>query len=257
MRPDEESGVGTASAVALPEVRTIRSGHASGTVVRCGLDDTLLSVLPVNVVFFFERTLDPDRLTDGLARALKRAPVFGGSLRTSDGALEIVCDDSGVPVKTVDSDAGLVEAIGRAPLPSAGFVDQVDVWNAREGGVPMMSVRINQLAGGGTALGCSYNHAVGDMASFMTFMRVWSAAVEGAALPDVRIVADRDAFLDEVLPREDSGRPSIWLPNAEETEERNQEFAVAFAPDANRTVHVYFTAAEVTRMRTTSSAPIW
>jgi hypothetical protein len=238
MQPDEGPG---------PEVRTIRSGRAPGTVVRCGLDDTMVSVMPVNSVFFFERTVDPALLADGLAQALDRVPVFGGTLRHRDGELEIVCDDIGVPLATVDRDEDLATAIGRMPQPGSGFVEPV--WNARDGGVPLLSVRISQLAGGGTALGTSFNHAIGDMNSLMVFMRVWSAAVERVEPPDVRMVADRDAYLDEVLPREDSGRPDIWLPDAAQAERRNADIAAAFAPDANRTVHLYFTAAEVARMR--------
>jgi hypothetical protein len=249
MQPDEGPGFGGVGAPAPLEVRTIRAGRASGTVVRCGLDDTMLSVMPVTTVFFFDRTVDPDRLTDGLARALDRVPVFGGTLRTRDGALEIVCDDIGVPVTAVDLDEDLPTVVSRVRAPGAGLVEPVDAWNAREGGIPLLSIRINRLADGGTALGCSYSHAIGDMSSFMAFMRAWSAAVEGATPPDVRIVADRDAYLDDVLPLEDSGKPSIWLPNAEQAERRGQDFAVAFAPDANRTVHLYFTAAEVARMR--------
>jgi len=254
MRLDEEPGFGIVSAATLPEVRTIRSGSAPGTAVRCGLDDTMLSVLPVNVVFFFEKTMDSVRLIDGLAQALDRVPVFGGTLRTRDGELEIVCEDVGVPVTIVDLDEDLATAVGRVSQPGAGFVDQVDVWNARDSGLPLLSVRINQLVGGGTALGCSFNHAVGDMNSFMVFMQVWSAAVEGTPPPDVRIPTDRDAYLDQALPREDSGTPGIWLPDPDQAEQRNQEFGVAFAPDANRTVHLYFTAAEVARVRAEFSA---
>jgi hypothetical protein len=237
------------SAETLPDVRVIRSGRASGTVVRCNLDDAMLGVMPVNVVFFFATAVDPDRLVAGLAQALERVPVYGGTLRDRDGELEIVCDDFGVPVRIVDLDETLAEVVGRASLAGSGLVDQVDVWSPRDGGIPLLSVRISRLADGGVALGCSFNHAVGDINSFMVFMHVWSAAVEGAPLPDVRIVADRDAYLDQVLPQDDSGRSGIWLPGPDDVERRNQEFAVAFAPDANRVVHLYFTAAEVARIR--------
>jgi hypothetical protein len=88
----------------------------------------------------------------------------------------------------------------------------------------------------------------------MVFMRAWSAAVEGSAPPDVQVVPDRDAYLDLVLPRADSGRPSIWLPDVAQAEERAREIGEAFAPDANRTVHLFFTAAEVARLRDRFSA---
>jgi hypothetical protein len=214
----------------------------------------MLSIMPVNAVFYYERTLDPARLADGLRQALERVPVFGGTLRTGDGVLDIVCDDIGVPLATADLDEDLATAVGRAPLPGAGLVEPVKAWSAREGGLPLLSVRVNQLAGGGTALGCSFSHAVGDLNSFMVFMRVWSAAVEGTTPPEVVLVPDRDAYLDQVLPLDDSGRPSIWLPDPAQAEQRGAELAAAFAPDANRTVHVYFTDAETARLRAGFSA---
>ncbi|OKI18447.1 acyltransferase [Streptomyces sp. CB03911] len=236
----------------LCESRTVRAGQAPGTVVRCGLVDTMLADLSVSVVYFFEQALDEDRVTAGLARALERLPVFAGRLRTVDGRLEIVCDDSGVPVDSYDLDETLAEAMGRVTMPTARLVDPVEASAGRAGGLPLFTVRISRLAGGGTALGCSWHHAVGDVQTFMLLMRTWSAAVEGTELPPAELVQDQDAFLDEVLPAEDCGRPGFRLPGPEEAALLGRE--VAGALRANRTVQVYFGRAEVDRMRQELSA---
>lgn len=234
------------------ETRTIRAGHSPGTVVRCGLVDTMLADLPVSVVYFFARTLDEARLGDGLARALAHVPVFGGRLRPRDETLELVCDDAGVPMTFVDVDEPLSGAIGRVTLPASGFVTHVDAPAACRGEQPLLTVQVSRLAGGGTALGCSWHHAVGDITTFMLLMRAWSASVEGLPPPPVEVVEDRDAYMDKVLPAEDSGRPAFrLLDTAADAELRGQ---VELAARSSRTVQAYFGDAEVGRMRAELSA---
>lgn len=231
----------------LRESRTVRAGRASGTVVRCSLTDVMLADLPVSVVFFYKEALDETRLAEGLSRALAHVPVFAGRLRPVGDALEIVCDDSGVPMTTYDVDETLGEAMGRVTLAGSGYAEHVVAPRAREGGEPLLTVRVSRLADGATALGCSWHHAVGDMLSFMVLMRAWSAAVEGTPLPETAIVEDRDAFLEDVLPAQDSGRPGFRLPDAEDAADIQREFESALR--ANRTVQIYFSDEEVARMR--------
>ncbi|MFJ8622485.1 acyltransferase [Kitasatospora sp. NPDC093550] len=231
----------------LRRSRTVRAGRATGRVLRCGLMDTMLADLAVSVVLCFEHTLDEDRLAAGLARALERVPVFAGRLRTVDGVLEAVCDDSGVPFGAYAVEGTLAEAMARVTAPGAELVDRVDAPGARTGGAPLLTVRMTGTADGGTVLGCSWHHAIGDLHSFMLLLRIWSAAVEGEALPEAELVADQDALLDRVLPAEDCGRPGFRVPSHEEAELLVRE--VAAGPRANRTVQIAFTDAEVARMR--------
>ncbi|GAA1256064.1 hypothetical protein GCM10009665_53150 [Kitasatospora nipponensis] len=243
---------GTLSAAGVRAVRTVRAGTASGQVVRCDLSDVMLADLPVSVVFFYPHALDEERLLDGLARALARVPLFAGRLRTVEGELQIVCDDAGVPVTLADATETLAGAMGRMTLTASGFVDHVQAAAARTGDLPLFTVRLSRLTDGGTALGCSWHHAVGDVQTFALFMRGWSAEVEGTEAPGVHLVADREAFLEAALPASDSGRPGFRLPEPAEAALLAQE--VASAGRANRTVQVYFDAPELDRMREHFSA---
>lgn len=237
----------------LRESRTIQAGRAPRAVVRCGLMDTMLADLPVSVVLFFPGALDPGRLAESLAVVLDRLPVFGGRLRTTaDGLLEIVCDDAGIPMAVYDVDQTLSEAMARVALPGSGYADHVEASKARTGGRPLLTVRISRLSDGGTALGVSWHHAVGDMQTFALLMHAWSAALSGRPLPEVRLVPDRDAYLDSVLPARDAGRPGFRLPTPEEAQRLNHEIAVSLR--ANRSVQVYFGDAETERMRERFSA---
>ncbi|MFC4034495.1 acyltransferase [Streptomyces polygonati] len=234
--------------------RTVRPESVAGppVVVRCGLTDSLLGGLTVSVGHFFARAPDEERLAAGLAVALDRVPVFAGRLRVAGGGLEIVCDGTGVPVDSHDVDATLGELMSRVTLPTAGLVDHVDAAKARAGEAPLLTVRISHASDGGAVLGISWHHAVGDVQSFVLLMRVWSAAVEGRALPEVELVTDRDAYLDRVLPAEDCGRPGFRVPGPEEAAVLAREVAVSGR--ANRTVQIYFGDAETERMREAYSA---
>ncbi|MEU1422241.1 acyltransferase [Kitasatospora sp. NPDC005751] len=236
----------------LRDSRLVRAGRAPGTRLRCGLMDTMLADLSVSVVLFFEQTLDEDRLAAGLARALAQVPAFAGRLRTDGDELTAVCDDSGVPMDSYDVDGTLAEAMGRVTSAGAALVDPVDAPAARAGGVPLLTVRITRPSAGGTVLGCSWHHAIGDLQSFMLLMRAWSAAVEGEELPEAELVEDQDALLGKVLPAEDCGRPGFRLPGPAEA--AVLAAAVAAGPRANRTVQLYFGEAELARMREEFSA---
>ena len=202
----------------LADARTVRAGQPSDLVVECGLVDISLANLPTSVVFCYPHQLDVDRLADGLAVALDRLPVFGGRLRTSGDSLQIVCDDSGVPLDSYRVDEDLPEAIARMTLPESGFVDHVQAARARLADLPLLTVRVSELSDGATAVGCSWHHAVGDLQSFLLFMHTWSAACRNLPLPEAVLVADRDGQLLAALPERDSGRPSFRLPDATESE---------------------------------------
>ncbi|WP_026426001.1 acyltransferase [Actinokineospora inagensis] len=236
----------------LRSSRTVRVGSAPGTVITCGVTDTVIADVPVSVVFFYPHALDETRLAEGLSQALAAVPAFAGRLRTVGDTLEIVCDDSGVPLDTYDLDESLPKAIGRVTLPGSDFVDHVQGPEARQGGLPLLKIRLTHLSDGTSTLGCSFHHSVGDLASFMFLMRAWSAACEGTEPPAITLLTDPDAYTDAVLPAVDSGRPGFRLPTPEQAQRLGEEFAGAIR--ANRTVQVYFTDAEVARLREEVSA---
>ncbi|MGA5820130.1 acyltransferase [Kitasatospora sp. NPDC094028] len=149
-------------------------------------------------------------------------------------------------------DGTLAEAMGRATATGAELVDPVDARAARLGGAPLLTVRVTRTADGGTVLGCSWHHAVGDLHSFVLLLRIWSAAVEGEPLEEGELVDDQDALLDRVVPERDCGRPGFRIPTAAEAELLARE--VAAAPRANRVVQVHFGEDEVRRMREELSA---
>ncbi len=231
----------------LREARTITPGRARDTVVRCGSTDVMYVQRYVSVAFFFARGVDAERLADGLRRALDLVPVFGGRLRAGGDGPEIVCSDAGVPMTVLDVDASLDDAVREATDPEWGLIDRVDVLGEPLELRPLLTVRVCRLADGATALGCSWNHAVGDMGSFMQFVRVWSALVEGTTPPEVLTVEDREGHLDGVLPQDDSGQPICRPPGRDESS--GQGHRMPPVREDNGTVQIHFGDDEVRRMR--------
>lgn len=230
-------------------VRVVRAGAAPGTVIRCTATDTLLAGMAVSVVFLYERAVDPDRLAAGLSAALARLPLFGGSLRTGpSGRPEIVCDDAGVPLRVVDAPETLAEAASRMTLPTAGYVDTVAAGPGRPAAAPLATVRVTRLGDGGMAVGCSWHHVLGDLASFMMFLRAWSAAVDGRPPPEAVVATDRDAQLDAVLPPA-GGAPGSGFRLPDPAEAAELALRLRAGPRSNRVVQVWFAEAEVARMR--------
>jgi hypothetical protein len=86
----------------------------------------------------------------------------------------------------------------------------------------------------------------------MLLMRAWAASVEGLEPPAVRLVDDRDAYLEGVLPEEGTGRLSLRLLDAGAAAELRAQ--VERAARSSRTVQVYLGDAEVGRMRDELSA---
>jgi hypothetical protein len=209
--------------------------------------DMVMAELPVSVVFCYERAVHIDRLAAGLARALDHIPAFAGRLRGTRDALELVCDDSGAAMNTYDVDDTLGEVIGRFGMASSDFVDHVDGPGAWRNSLPLFTVRVTRLSDGGMVLGCSWDHAVGDMHSFMLLMRAWSAFVDGMPPPDAELVTDPDSYLDAALPADDCGQPGLRLPDADEAAALMKELGSALR--ANRVVQAYFTDAEVATIK--------
>lgn len=218
-----------------------------GEVIRCALSDLLLADLSVSVVFCYDGPLDETRLAAGLEQALVRVPAFAGRLREGAGGLEIVCDGTGSSFRAADSALTLAEAVGRLSLPESGLVDHVDAAAARTGAAPVLTARLNRLADGTSVLGVSWHHAIGDMGSFTTFMRTWSATTAGEAIGSPPAVTDREAFLDEALPEKDSGRPGFRVVAPEEAARLSE--VAASCRLANRLLQIHFGESELERMR--------
>lgn len=226
----------------------IRPVNAERREIRCNVGDAIVANLAVHVVFFFDRRLDATALTRAFARALTNLPIFAGRMCLVDGRMRIRCEGQGVPLTSVTSARTRAEAM-RSTSEDAGMwlVDPVNGAMARWGLGPLCRVRVTHLADGGTAIGFSWHHVVGDMQTAMHFMKAWAAAAADEPLTEPLIVEDRAAYLDEHLPGDGARQPGVRCLGAAEL----GRSVLYLAKDARRqrTLSLYFGEDEITRMR--------
>jgi hypothetical protein len=216
--------------------------------IRCNVGDVALANVAMHMVFFFERQLDTKALVDAFAHALTSLPIFAGRMALVRGTLRIRCKGQGVPFTSVSSGRTLREAI-RSASEDTGLwlIDPVNGATARWGLGPLCKVRVTHLADDATAIGFSWNHAIGDMQTSMHFMNAWAAAAANKPLAEPLIVEDRAAYLDEHLPADGAREPGVRCLGLTET----ARSALYLAKDARkqRTLSLYFADDEITRMR--------
>ena len=226
----------------------IKPTQAQQLDIRCNVGDAIIANLAINIVFFFERRLDTGALTRAFARALSNLPIFAGRIAMVDGSMRIRCEGQGVPFTSVSSDRTLSEAIRSTSEDTGGWlVDPVNGAAARWGLGPVCKVRVTHLADDATAIGFSWHHAVGDMQTFVHFMNAWSAAAADEPLAAPLIVEDRAAYLDEHLPAR--GALTIGVRFLGLAEVARCAMYMAWGARRQRTLSVYFSDDEITRMR--------
>jgi hypothetical protein len=226
----------------------IRPSHAQRLEIRCNAGDAIVANLAVHIVFFFERRLDTDALAVAFAKALTKLPIFAGRMAADGRRMRIRCEGQGVPFTTVSSDRSLGDAI-RSTSRDSGLwlVDPINGATARWGLGPVCKVRVTHLADDATAIGLSWHHAIGDMATLMVFMTAWAAAAAAEPLAEPLIVEDRAAYLDAHLPGDGACEPGLRFLSVAEF----ARCALYLAKDAarQRTLSVFFGEDEIARMR--------
>jgi hypothetical protein len=215
--------------------------------IRCNVGDAIVANLAIHFVLFFQRRLDGGTLARALADALGAFPVFAGRMALAGGVMRIRCEGRGVPLSSAWSDRTLDEAIQSVAQDGLWLVDPVNGVTARWGLGPLCKVRITHLADDATAIGFSWHHAVGDMQTFMLFIKAWAAAAAEEPFAEPLIVEDRAAHLDERLPVDGVAEPGVRILGVAEL----ARSALYLAREARkqRTMTLYFGDDEIARMR--------
>jgi hypothetical protein len=231
----------------MTEVRAARfEGQA---VIRCTPQDEYLSRLVMGAGLFFERAVPPEILEPALAIALGPFAIFAGRLGGEPGRRTIEVANQGARFSVRDDPRTLEEVFRAVGLRRYdGLLDPIDPRAAQRGAAPLLSVRVCALAGGAMTIGCSWQHAVGDMASFMALLRGWSAAARGEPVVPPVVVLDRRDHLYRQLP-DPVATPGVrrlgWW------EAARLAGLMATHARTHRLVRVYFSDAELGRMRST------
>jgi shikimate O-hydroxycinnamoyltransferase len=166
----------------------VRAGDGrGGAIVPLSVYDLLTGPIYITLAFFYRNTLDGEALRASLAHTLRRFPIVSGRMkRGGRGGLDVVCNDRGVL---------FVEAASRMLLPDYGpdrtakadigqFYSNVNPLWVIDRDTPLLTVKLTQLAGGGSALGVCFNHCLGDATATLMFLESWSREHRGLPYPE-------------------------------------------------------------------------
>ena len=185
--------------------KSVIRAEAEGPQIRCSYIDVMVAV-PVTGAFVFEQTLDADALKEGLKHALAEYPNFAGSLSGSGTQWFIDCNTRGMRFEVVEHAQTLSETLQMDPNQTwKKLAPQVSLGLSKRNF--LSQVRVNHFRQGGTVIGLSWNHSIGDWKTGVNFIRAWSDAVSGRPVEPSLLTTDRDAFTDKYVedPSEDSG----------------------------------------------------
>ncbi|MFF4402317.1 acyltransferase [Streptomyces sp. NPDC001480] len=178
---------------------TVRAGGATGERVRLSVYDLMTGTFATPRTFYYRRTLDAAALRASLAATLPHYPLLTGRLvRDDDGGLSVVCADAGIPFTESHSDRTMPEyGLDRSAKQDLNsYIHRAAAFRVVGHDVPLLTVRITHMRGGGSVLGVAINHSVVDGSGYLDFLQHWSRVHHGLqhrAAPYARTLLDHVA----------------------------------------------------------------
>jgi len=130
---------------------------------------------PIEFVFAYDRTIDPDRLGGTIEELVRHFPPIGSVLvKTSEHSYALEPSAHGVHFESTDSALPFGEGAAR--------YDFLDPVNSVEG-EPLTRIKLTQTPEG-SVLGVSMSHAVGDGFSYFYFLSAWAKLFHGESILD-------------------------------------------------------------------------
>jgi shikimate O-hydroxycinnamoyltransferase len=131
----------------------------------------------VEVVYFYQHTLDPARLQRSLQETLREFPQLCGQLKKGpDARLCISYPHAGALLTVFECDRSIAEITSglHEAWTVYDFIEKINPLLLPLRNRPLATFRITQMKGGGSAVGISMSHALADAYSFYSFIRRWS-----------------------------------------------------------------------------------
>lgn len=178
----------------------VRANQKTSQVITCSTTDCLVNRFSISAIFFYREKLPSKLLIAALEKVLASFPLFSGRLKIVEGNLLIDCNNKGAQFSLHSKGYSLAWALDNlSQVRLYQLVNTIDARKALASQRPILSIRLTHFACGGTALGVCCHHSIGDMRTFMNFMKAWSAAVNGTPYSPPLVIENRNAYLQEKL----------------------------------------------------------
>lgn len=184
-------------------IRLVKAHQHSSRVIRCNAFDEVLREVPVSVAFYYKKSLNAGELKLALEAVLESFDLFAGRLSYLDGDFCIDCRNQGVRFSTQDHDFTMTQLLRDqfATKNNEILFDLINPKTVIKKQEAVLTIKVNYFEAGGMCLGLTWHHAIGDMQTFMSFMRAWSDQFSGRNFVTPLVVSDRHQHLVKHLPR--------------------------------------------------------
>lgn len=177
----------------------IRAALANKEHVKCSVGDHLAFSAPVSLLFFYPEIIPKQVIINALKTVLHDFPIFAGRLVNSLEGLWIHCENQGVQVSVVHLNQKLDVSLSTLQnLNPMKLVNLIHPFKALKQQQPLLTIKLTYFKEG-MAIGYCWHHSLGDMATFMLFLKALSACAQGRAYPLPHIPLDRPCYFKEHL----------------------------------------------------------
>lgn len=236
----------------MQQQHRIHADNPQKLKVRCALTDVFVRDVAVPAVFFYDRKLDTDVLSKGLARVLGDFAPFNARLRRSGHDHFLDCGETGVSFSIAHSARTQAETIagldGRGRRELVRAIDARAAWSTD---TPVLALHVTHFSDNKSALGVTMHHSAGDWFSLVSLLKAWSRSVAGLDWEKPLLIEDRDAYLSGALPQTPAP-PNLRYVRVLELS-KLAAYILTRGRDKRR-VSLYFDPDELARMRDTLQA---
>lgn len=167
--------------------------------IKCSLSDLFSFRKPISVVFFYRKAIPIDLIVHTLRTVLSDFPIFAGVLVKCANELYIDCNNQGVQVTIAYEKGSLLPSPSDLQkLDLNKFVDEIHPVKALKHRKPVLFIKLTYYEEG-MAIGYCWHHSIGDMETFMNFLKALSASAQGKPYQPALIPHDRTAYLKHWL----------------------------------------------------------
>lgn len=231
----------------------VQAHNYTPQTISCSITDLFVRNLPVSVVFFYRKAVQPEALIDSLQKVLRDFPLFAGTLKNINDNLYIDCNNKGVLFSITQENCTLEQLLQELPLiKKTKLVHLINPKKVISLQSPLLTIQLTYFQGEGMALGVCWHHSLGDMHTFMSFMKAWSSTVNQEKYVLPLIVRERDEYLQNNLAKNNCVTSGVRYLNTRQF--LRLLFYLLFRAGDQLSLHLYFSENELHNMKQDFSA---
>ncbi len=192
------------------ETLIVQANRHVQQVITCSVADQLVKNLPVPVVFFYRESFEHQELIRSLKEVLSDFPIFAGILRKEKHNLYIDCNNQGVQFDIKKEDCTLNDILDKfTTIKKDKLINVINPQKVISSQSFVMNIQLTYFACGGMVLGICWHHSLGDMHTFMQFMKAWSNSVNKKQYTPPLIVEERNKYLEDKIEESKNDTPGV------------------------------------------------